>query len=200
MKAFISRLSRMLPVVGIILVISFSVIGCASTQLSEPENDRVSLVVGYLDMSEAPTNLSWMEIKQLKPSTKKPFYGCGVEDGLFYNSYLEPGVYKFTEFGGASTNILELGAQYTYQFPSQGKGELDIQIDEPGIYFVGSYKYEKVKSGFFEPGSFDLKSTQTPTEREVLTMMLAKAETTEWYGRIMRRLNELGGPAKLEEE
>ena len=174
--------------------------GCASTQLSEPENERVSLVVGYFDMEEAPARLGWVEIKKLQPKEKKPFYYCGVDGGLFFNSYLEPGVYKFMEFGGTGKGFLSTGDEYTFQFPSQGKSRLDLRIEEPGIYYVGSYKYVDVKTGFFEQGRYELEQIEKPGERELLSMMLEKAGTTGWRERILARLEELGGPLELEEE
>jgi hypothetical protein len=66
--------------------------GCASgghgRSIDDPSN---SSVFGYVDMSEAPTSVTWATILQVAPAVEKPYWGTDVRDGLFYTSYLPPG-------------------------------------------------------------------------------------------------------------
>jgi hypothetical protein len=173
------------------LVLFFSISGCAtSPYLEEPKNDQVSLVVGYIDMAESPANLGWVQIKQLQPDTKKPYFGFLVVDGMFYNPNLVPGIFKFIEFGGNPKFFLE-NAIYTFSFPAQGKGEWDPVIEKPGIYFVGSYKYKKIQTGLFEQGKFNIIKIDSPTEKEVLEKLLKYTGKTKWKQRVLDRIGEL---------
>jgi len=153
-----------------------------SPYLKEPVDDQVSLIVGYFDMSEAPSGLDFVEFKKVDPPTDTPFFTCMCIDGMFYNSYAKNGKYKLYEFGG--------GKVY-YNLPNQGKMEWDPVVEKPGIVFVGSYKYKRRPSGLFELGKFDLEKLAHPTEKEVLEKLLPYAGETKWKDRIQERIGEL---------
>lgn len=153
-----------------------------------PIQQEESLVFGYIDMDDAPCLLDWVDMKRLQPKTDKPYYNFAVKDGMFYRTYTPPGVYKFDAFGGAS---FIRNANFTFKFP-QGKGEMDREIKKTGIYYVGSYKYVKVKTRFFEPGKFDYERIQKPSEKELLERLLLIAEHEEWKDAIRKRIKELG--------
>ncbi len=51
--------------------------------LEEPKDPDQSLVVGYMDMEDAPTDLHFVYLYQLSPKTDKPWFGFGVNDGVF---------------------------------------------------------------------------------------------------------------------
>ncbi len=169
--------------------------GCASLELTEPENAQQSLVVGYLDMSDAPASLGWIQAEQLRP--KALYFGFLVDNGLFYNPYMEPGVYKLRKFGGQGG--IFGGTRYEFQFPAQGKGLLDYELKTPGVYYIGAFKYVTVKTGFFEQGKFEIAPADKPTEQEALSRVLKHAGTTKWHDLIMQRLNQIGGPVKVED-
>jgi len=153
--------------------------------MEEPKNPMTSLVFGYMDMSEAPVGLGWIIMHQLQPESKEPYYFFPISDGMFYCDLVEPGIHKFEEFGGYGYRT-----EYTFNFP-QGKNELDPVIERPGIYFVGSYKYKKVETGFFEQGKFSIAKTDWPTEKELLERLLEFAGDTIWKKRIMDRMAEI---------
>lgn len=172
----------------LISLMSASLAACGSPKLVAPEGDGESLVYGYIDMDEAPTRLDWVSMKRMRPLTKTPYYNFWVVDGVFFRGSVQPGVYKFDQFGGHS-GWKNLNASYA--FPSQGKGELDREITQPGLYFVGAYSYKKVKTGFFEAGKFDLVSSNKPTEREILQKILPYAKHEHWKDMIEKRLREM---------
>ncbi len=187
------RIRYVVAVVAALLVLA----GCASLELPEQENAQQSLVVGYLDMSDAPASLGWIQAKQLRPQTDAPYFSFAVNNGLFYNSYMEPGVYKLNKFGGQGG--IFGGTRYEFQFPAQGKGLLDFELKTPGVHYIGAFKYVTVKTGFFEQGKFDIAPADKPTEQEALSRVLKHAGSTKWHDLIMQRLNQIGGPVKVED-
>ncbi|MDX1487590.1 MAG: hypothetical protein R3268_05270, partial [Acidiferrobacterales bacterium] len=64
-------------------------------------------------------------------------------------------------------------------------------IKKQGVYFVGSYKYKKIKTGIFKPNQFDVEKTNSPSEKELLTQLLEYAKHPEWVRLIQNRLKEL---------
>lgn len=165
--------------------------GCAGgghgRDINDPSN---SLVFGFVDMSEAPTKVSGAQIMQVAPPTDKPYWGTDVRDGLFYTSYLPPGSYKLATLHGSSF----LRGEHQYNFPRQGGGDTAVRIDKPGIYFLGAYKYQKVRTGMFEQAKFAIERVPSPTEAELLQRLLdsdPELKKSVWADKIRQRLARL---------
>jgi len=154
----------------------------------KPEEPNLSIVYGYIDMDEAPIKLKWISMKRVKPRTSKPYYNFWTTKGLFYRASVPQGAYKFDSFGGFSG---WKNTDYTFEFPKQGRGELDPTIKKQGIYFVGAYKYKKIKTGLLRASKYDLVKVASPTEKELLLQLSEYARHPEWKGLIDRRLKEL---------
>jgi hypothetical protein len=176
-------------VVVLAIAVSF-LAGCAGgghgRDINDPSN---SLVFGYVDMADAPTKISGAQIMQVAPPTDKPYWGTDVREGMFYTYYLPPGSYKLATLHGSSF----LKGEYRYSFPRQG-GEQGVRIDKPGIYFLGSYKYQTVKTGMFEQSKFDIARVKTPTEAELLQRMLdndPELKKSVWADKIRERIARL---------
>ncbi len=162
--------------------------GCASTgrDVNDPTN---SLVFGYIDMDDAPTSVDSATLRLLAPPSEKPYWGMGVKDGLFYNFYLPPGSYQLDNFYGSGF----FAGEHEYNLPRQGN-ETALRITKPGIYFLGSFKYKKEKTGFFEQGKFSIEVIDKPTEAELLKRILDKdsdARDSAWGDKIRARLAQL---------
>jgi hypothetical protein len=143
-------------------------VGCAGGGHGRSVNDATnSLVFGYVDMGDAPTKINGASIMQVAPPTDKPYWGTDVRDGLFYTYYLPPGSYQLASISGSSF----WRGDYRYNFPRQGS-ETAVRITKPGVYFLGSWKYKGVKTGFFEGGKFDVERVSTPTEAQLLQRIL----------------------------
>lgn len=132
--------------------------------IDDPTN---SLVFGYIDMDDAPTGVSHAWMRQVAPPTDAPYWGLGVSKGLFYNYYLPPGSYQLSKFAGSGF----FAGQHEYEFPQQSN-QTSLRITKPGIYFIGSYKYKKVKTGFFSQRKFAIEKINKPTEAELLKRIL----------------------------
>jgi len=154
--------------------------------VNDPSN---SLVFGFVDMADAPTKIDGATIMQVAPPSDKPYWGTDVRNGLFYTYYLPPGSYKLSSLTGSSV----WRGNYRYSFPRQGSDQ-GVRISKPGIYFLGSYKYQKVKTGMFEGGKFDIERVSSPTEAELLRRILEEDKEIKgsaWEDKIRRRLAQL---------
>jgi hypothetical protein len=164
--------------------------GCGSSgpkrNIDDPTN---SLVFGYIDMEEAPTGVASAWITQVAPPSETSYWSLGVSDGLFYNSYIPPGSYQLSKFGGSGF----FAGEHEYSFPRQGN-QTALRISKPGIYFLGSFKYKAVKTGMFEQGKFSIEKTDKPTEAELLKRILeanSDIKNSTWGNKIQARLNQL---------
>lgn len=164
--------------------------GCGSSGPQRDINDPTnSLVLGYIDMDDAPTGVESAWIRQVSPPSENPYWGLGISKGLFYNSYLPPGSYQLASFSGSGF----FAGEHKYSFPRQGN-ETALRITKPGIYFLGSFKYKSVKSGFFEQGKFSIEKINKPTEVELLKRILDENDeikNSAWGKKIRARLAQL---------
>ncbi len=169
------------------------------------DNPSNSLVFGYIDMSDAPTKVDGAWLQQVSAPTDASYWSMGVENGLFYNPFIQPGTYQLSKFSGTGV----MAGPHEYQFPRQGRNETAVTIDRPGLYFLGSFKYVTAqKGGMFKQGKFSIQPTAEPTEAELLRRMLQderkvakskeyngpkkiKMSETSWADRIRARLDEL---------
>ena len=153
--------------------------------INDPTN---SLVFAYVDMSEAPTKIDGAS---LKPQGEEGYWHMNVaEDGqLLSQPYLPPGSYQLSQLEGSGF----FAGNNVYRFPAYGRNETAVRIQKPGIYFLGSYRYAKVKTGFFEGGKFAIERTNKPSELELLQRLEKEdwVKGTQWEARIRNRMAEL---------
>lgn len=176
--------------VGLIVASMAMLAGCASTGSGRHIDDPTSsLVFAYIDMDEAPTDISYANLHQVVPKTDMGYWGMSEEDGLLFNQYLPQGAYQLSNFGGSSF----LSGEHRYNFPQYGRNETAVTIEQPGIYFLGAYQYQDVETGFFEAGKFAIEPVSSPSERELLKRLsqLDWVKGTQWEARIRDRLAEL---------
>lgn len=171
-------------------VLALLLTGCAFSgggrSIDDPTN---SLVFGFIDMDDAPTDVSYAKLQQVAPKTESGFWTMSAEDGILYNQYLPPGSFQMSRFGGHSF----WWGEHVYDFPTYGRNETAIQIEQPGIYFVGAYAYRDAESGFFESGKFSIELLDDPTEKALLLKIqeMDWVRGTQWQERIRDRLQEL---------
>ena len=165
-------------------------VGCASSvpkrSLGAPTN---SLVFGYIDMGNAPTSIKSAWIKQVAPPSDTPYWGLGISKGLFYNSHLPPGSYQLSKFSGLGF----FAGEQEFSFPRQAN-QTALRISKPGIYFLGSFKYKKVKTGMFSRAKFAIDKMGKPTEAELLQRILdedSEIKNSTWGDKIRTRLTQL---------
>jgi hypothetical protein len=161
-------------------------VACGSSgpkrSLDDPDN---SLIFGYVDMSEAPSKAEFFGLRQVAPGPG--FANIEVTNGLFSSGLIPLGSYQFanfTKFGFSNRS---------YSFPVQNN-PYSLRIDKPGIYFLGSFKYKKIETGFFEDGKFSFEKSNTPSEATLLKRLLdedSDLRNSTWGNKIRARLAEL---------
>ena len=151
------------------------------------DNPNNSLVFGYIDMSDAPTKVQGAWLQQLSPPTDKPYWSMGIEKGLFYNTFIQPGTYQISKFAGSGF----MAGAHEYHFPRQGRNKTAVTIEEPGIYFLGAYKYVRVqKGGMFKRAKFSIEPISMPTEADLLRRILEDEMKTQ-------KSKQYKGPRKI---
>lgn len=177
------------------LLVFAAFLGACSSGNIGPERDANdpsnSLVFAYVDMDEAPTKVQGAS---LKPQGQEGYWQMGVIDHgdgqILIQSYLPPGSYQFASLRGSGF----FAGNNVYQFPTYGRNETAVRIQKPGIYFMGSYRYRKVKTGFFEGSKFAFERVSTPAELELLQRLQGEdwVKGTQWEARLRNRIAELG--------
>jgi hypothetical protein len=171
--------------------------GCASApDPIDPKDKTRSVVFGYFDMKDAPSDeLDWVSIKRYKP--KKGYFAAAFKDGLFYHIAVPNGSFQVDEFG-RNTRFLS-NTRYIYNFGGKGRNQTARVIKRPGVYFMGSYKYKSIDSGsFFKPDNFKMVKIKKPREKELLKKLLKimqsdkdLAQYTHQIRRMKQRLKRL---------
>lgn len=176
---------------GGLLALTLLLAACGSSSIG-PERDindpTNSLVFAYVDMSEAPTKIDGAS---LKPQGEEGYWHMNVaKDGqLLSQPYLPPGSYQLSQLEGSGF----FAGNNVYRFPAYGRNETSVRIQKPGIYFLGSFRYAKVKTGFFEESKFAIQRTNQPSELELLQRLEKESwvKGTQWEARIRSRIAEL---------
>ncbi len=176
----------------ILLVSTALLVACGSGAIG-PERDindpGNSLVYAYVDMSEAPTRIDGAS---LKPQGEEGYWHMNVaKDGqLLSQPYLPPGAYQIATLEGSGF----FAGNNVYSFPTYGRNQTAVRIQKPGIYFMGAYRYAKVKTGMFEGGKFAIERVNSPSEVELLQRLQKEewVKGTQWEARIRNRITELG--------
>lgn len=171
-----------------ILVLSLlflALTGCATdyhATLQEIDRPETSLLFGYMDMSDAPSEMDYFDMKNFP--TYDTAYDFEVEKGLFYNEAIPPGSYQLNEFGGTSSFLLfffQTLHRYSFLNP-----DAQFRITKPDMYYLGSFRYVRDKD------TFDIVRIKTPTEGDLLQRLLPKVQGTKWENVVLQRLKTLG--------
>ena len=145
--------------------------GCASSpDPIDPKDKNRSVVFGYFDMKDAPSDeLDWVSVKRYKP--KKGYFSAAFKDGLFYHIGVPNGSFQVDEFG-RNTRFFS-NTRYIYNFGGKGRNQTARKIKRPGVYYMGSYKYKNLSSGsFWKPDNFKMIKSKGPSEKVLLKKLL----------------------------
>ncbi len=175
-------LRKLVPVVFLSLAIS----GCGGFEhVKEMEGSNKSLVFGYIDVEGSHTVLDTVTFAQVYPGKKEELLGVRVSDGAFYLENVTNGSYRISNF------VRRLGANsYMSVIPESGQGARSFKIDNPGLHFLGAYKYTRIQLGFSKY-TFELKPATSPSQKQVLEKILPMTKDTKWENLIQKRLREL---------
>jgi hypothetical protein len=153
--------------------------GCASTrEITDFRN--TSIVYGWVNMSEAPSPVSFGQALHLNPKDKYAYFNFAVqkfEGGyLFYHYGMDGGNYRLHNFGGQNC-LLIFCSNTVHRYLFGEDSDYAFTLGKPGVYFLGAWDYRKVKTRFFEQGKFDfVKAKKPPTRRQMLEHLLKQVE------------------------
>lgn len=185
-------LKRFMLVLSVVLLV-----GCASSTEITDFTDR-SLGYGWLNIKDVDANrLHAVEIYQFRPHTSEPYYHAALKEfkgGYLYYSYALPnGSHKTVSASGQRClAFLCSNTIYNYSFGKQGDDVGAIIVRKPGVYHMGSYNLNNVKTGFFEQGKFGVvPATNAPSRREMLEEILKDVDVPIMAERIRNELAQL---------
>lgn len=147
--------------------------GCATTESVDPKDESTSLIYGYFDAKDAPSSIDWVSIKQYGAASG--YYTVAAKDGLFLHIGVEPGSYQVEKFGGVK-RFLIFGHAVEYNYGTRGRNETAIRVVKPGLYFMGAHRYVAHDGGWFGADKFEMQAVKSPTEKELLTRLIAQVE------------------------
>jgi hypothetical protein len=147
--------------------------GCASTGTPiDPKDASRSLVYGYIDGKDAPSKIRWVQVKQYgdRDEGQQGYYliDYTLSTGLFFHVGIEKGNHQVHKFGNDGTH---------YNWSNQGRNATALRIERPGAYFLGAYKYVHHDGGWLGQDKFEMQPLRSPTEAEVLALVLRRLET-----------------------
>ena len=166
--------------VWFVLVAALSSCSAINPQVRTTTGDDASLIYGYFDMSESPYKLGAVMLTQgeragiaYRQSALRTF-----EKGLFFMENIPPMDYHIPFF---------YAGNYLHSFG--GRKEDVFKIKPSSMVFVGSYKYhDPKKGGIITTKKFEMKPVKSPSEKEVLKMLLEQVKDEKWKKRIKKRL------------
>jgi hypothetical protein len=164
--------------------------GCAlNPAVRTTTEGDASLIFGYIDMKESPYELSCVRITQAERSGIAYRQSCMTTrpSGLFYLENIPPMEYHIPFFyaGGKLHTV--------------SSDEKDL-IDVPPrmITLVGPFKYKTTETTLgqtlgFSSEKFGLVPTNSPSEKELLQMLLEEVKDPRWKKRIQQKISQLEG-------
>lgn len=185
-------LKRFMLVFSVVLLV-----GCASGTTVTDFNDR-SLGYGWLNIKDVDANrLHSVDIYQFRPHTSEPYYPTALKEFkggyLYYTIALPNGSHKTVSASGQRClGFLCGNTIYNYSFGKQGDDVGAVVIKKPGVYHMGSYNLNNVKTGFFEQSKFDVApAANAPSRREMLEEILKEIDVPIMAERIKRELAQV---------
>ena len=157
---------------GAVLVLN----GCASAPPVDSKDESVSIVFGYFDMADAPSNLQWVSLKRYGDK-EAVWYDMAARDGLVFHVGIRSGSYQVEKFGGMGGIPLLTRQRHEYNFGTRGRNDTAIRIQKAGIYFLGAYKYVDRPGGLFRADKFEMEPLKTPSEKELLQRLITMLES-----------------------
>ena len=162
------------------------------SEIGKESSPQSSFVYGFIDMADADPDLDWVIINRVETGKQPKVYPMRTKDGIFYLENLPQGSYFVVEFGGRATNFFSAGTLVAFR-PHYFKVGSDIKeyrfkIENPGFYYLGSWKYKPLPGGLFEDDKYDLIRLKEPDRKGLLTKIMEEAKGTPWEAKLRNHL------------
>lgn len=163
--------------------------GGAPKRVEFPARPESSFVFLYVDMDDAPTNVGAAELRQVRPPSETPIFGLRVDDGVLYRESMAPGSYAVTWLS-SGPGFYVFSTPTEYEVGRQGN-PMRVDIDQPGVYFIGAFAYRDAGGGVFTQAKFEIVPYDGIGEKEALGRILKHVEGTPWESRVRAHYNSL---------
>lgn len=151
--------------------------GCATPGDVAADDPKLSLVYGYIDMGGAPTPVKWVSLRCYSCKDPREHYNLGARDGLFFHVGVDPGSYQIDTFGGENTYLgVFAGTEHRYNFGTAGRNDSAVRIVQPGVHFVGAWRFVLHEGSWFKPDRFSMQALSNPSEKELLGRVIARLQ------------------------
>lgn len=162
--------------------------GCALNPAvrTSTETDS-SLIYGYFDMSESPYDLSCVTMTQDERSGIAYRQSCMTTktSGLFYMENIPPMKYHIPFFNaGGQLHMISADEKDLIDVPPQS------------MVFIGPYKYKVLDKNLAQAlkitsEKYSLDPVNSPSQKEVLKMLLKEVKDPRWKQRIQQEISRL---------
>lgn len=158
----------------LLLALAVSLSGCPLLPKPkfDPNDPNSSIVYGYFDTRQMKSQFEWVKIQGV--AGKNDYVTAdATKEGVFYHIAVRPGKRYISAFGGwNSSNSFAQQNSTSFRFDEEEQNGPSINIQKPGVHFMGSYKV--VING----KSFDLQKTKSPSKKEMLKTIMDNMEKT----------------------
>lgn len=167
----ITRYYRQL--VGIVLILFVS--ACGGTPITDFSGR--SVVYAWIDLEEAAGN-TVVGGSLYAPVTDGSYpagYFKHAGGYIVYHTGIKPGPIKIRSVSTMGCIGLCGNTVNVYDFGLQGGDIGSAVVRNQGVYYLGSYRIIKERTGFFERGSFSVEKVNGPSRRQILEAILHEA-------------------------
>ena len=167
-----------------VLSLALLLAGCGAPYIGDARGPESALVFGHISVPRRLSHVYLYELGKAYIGTLNMPRATVYRNGNFVFTNLKPGKYYIAGFADR-TNTFWL----TYNDASLERALIDVA---PGkLVFAGSYTVTNVESQWFGNGSFDIRHSRRPSEREILEQLAPLAQDTDWETRMAARLRVL---------
>ena len=177
----------------IIIFTSALLYGCIGDPIKNRANNTVSFVAAHVDMEALDARCNGGRLLNLDDDSKSRtlwyMYRDNYKNQCFlYSQAVEPGRYTIQRIETYFMSGASSGISTHFILPDSGKPYGIYNIKKQGIYYLGSYKVIRDKTG-----RTSLIKSKSPSEKQVLSEMLNHRLMSdgEWKTQINKRVNKL---------
>ena len=155
-------------------------------RVDERKGKDTSFVFGYIDLVDGKPTLDWVKMLEVQTGKQAKVHYMRASGWVFYLENVKNGSYRIDSFGGQALSFFYAGNLFAthpviYSIPRKDQF-WRFKIDQPGIYFLGRWKWREVETGFFEADKWDVDKIDKPSPAEMIKAIKPYLKNTQWEG------------------
>lgn len=162
-----------------IAVFAVFLAGCGAMAVRPVSSPEMAAVYGNITLPEGNiTNVMLYKVGEVyAPPFKSPPKGHVYTNGNFFFENLEPGKYFLVGF---------MAGRNAFYFNYRGLekeefiNEVAFDVKPGSVTYAGSYKVTGIDRNFFKSDTFDIKRSDKPSRKTILTHLVQAAAGTGW--------------------